>query len=88
MKTPETQAELSAILSHVGYGLRMAGILLYPFFTAKMTELLTRIGRLEDVRSLENGELSKLLLSFRYPRDVPTVLAGNDPALFFTIEEK
>jgi methionyl-tRNA synthetase len=79
MKTPETQAELSVILSHVGWGLRMAGILLYPFFTVKMTELLTRIGRSEDVRSLENGEFAALLQS----------LSGtNPPDQFFTIAEK
>jgi methionyl-tRNA synthetase len=88
MKTPDTHAKLLIILSHVGYGLRMAGILLYPFFTHKMTELLTRIGRLEDVRSLENGEFSKSLLSFRYSRDVPAVLAESHPDIFFTITEK
>jgi methionyl-tRNA synthetase len=79
MKTPETHSELLIILSHVGWGLRMAGILLYPFFTIKMTELLTRIGRSEDVRSLENGEFADLLQS----------LSGtNSSDQFFTIAEK
>ena len=80
LKTPDTQAELSVILSRIGCGLRMAGILLYPFFTGKMTELLTRIGCVDDIASLDKGELIQLIESFNHLEE--------HSAQLFTIKEK
>ena len=57
----EDPDELRAVLSEVGVGLRILGIVLYPFFTVKMTELLERIGCSEDIDLLIAGQLSVAL---------------------------
>ena len=54
----EDADELRAVLAEVGVGLRILGITLYPFFTTKMTELLSRIGCQSDVDLLIAGQLS------------------------------
>lgn len=50
-------AETAETLAHLGEGLYAVALLLSPFFPAKMTELLSRIGRADAASALAAGEL-------------------------------
>lgn len=59
----ETQFDnLRHILYQVGESLRVAGIILHPFFPAKMDELLNRIGAKDQRIALGNGQLQDVIL--------------------------
>ncbi|MDD2487607.1 MAG: methionine--tRNA ligase [Candidatus Gracilibacteria bacterium] len=58
----ETEKDrIEEILYNLGEGLRIVGIFLYPFFTAKMSEMLTRLGMEEYPEELADGKMKELL---------------------------
>jgi len=60
----ESRAKRAQILFSVGIGLRMVGLLLFPFFTEKMSLLLDRIGTPLDPEKTLDGYIAESISVF------------------------